>query len=816
MPEDNQPSINEFIEILKSRKSGRTQKVVVFAGSAISRKEPSCMPVADTLLETTIDTILGCRGVRDVLTSCESREQVKQAIFYPFKKRLLPPEVLYDAIREYVGDKVFSIFDCLKDGHPNSNHRILTKLLKSGHIDRIVTTNFDSLLERSLPAKKFWWQKSQRHQIWKIHGDIDKPATMVATFRRVGQSCFDESMLAELKELLDDSDTLFIGYGGTDPDLRPALIGAKMRSVYWNVYDEKEFTEKSQSAPWTTIEKKDNGAPIKWIIGDLDKIFLSRVAAEIFLEGSPESENKTSDCPPTPQLQRNRSHPPLPTNTLCSTNQHLTMEQGKKEQGGVNAYLQQFESSWLDSPDANSISVLLQVLYNTAWVYPLSYESSAHTKDVWDMIGKICDIALGFPMDKSEGGNKLRRDLHSFRAEAHLQQGEMIEAKNHLILVIPEQMDDPIQAMAFLTTGTILSGIPGEKNREGAERMFYEVLRIAKALPDHERLQGQAHGNLALLKAMERRDDDALRHFETAAKFFREGGCLLQYIALRRNQGEYFSSLGYSKMERKCKVEAAKLEQDLSLTHLEKPENGGMMGILDKIFEKFRQSRDGDLVADWQLAKAIDLGNRGDWNKATEMLERIVAADPTDGKSHYYLLSAYLTSGEWVAAAKAARSADGQVGEQDSWKPRLLFPMGDAFIMMGEFTSAKDVLERAEVIISSDSSIGQELRARLKRLRAGQGEHLREELLAIKRRTGDLPETKTGVDMNSGKVRCADCNVEMTIITGMIPTKLILGGKVKNATQCESCHRSYCATCRPEDQPCQCGAKKWHARMYLC
>jgi len=537
--------ISEFIDLLKAKKQTGNGRIVVFAGAAISKKAPSNMPLANNLLDDTLNAILPAADSRlphtlkGILKNDKQREEIRETITKASRERLLPLELFYDSIFEYTGKKVFDVFDCLKNGQPNENHRILIMLLEGGYIDQIITTNFDSLLEQSLSSKRLWGSSKFRKQIWKIHGDINNSDTMVAIFRSVGQMLFNDGMLTELKKCLGKSHVLFIGYGGTDLDLLPALVQAKMKSVFWIAYDKKEYDDKSNKKPWTTINKNCGGT--RWIVGDLYDSALAKIEEEIFPNSQKKTDNQSSDS---------KQHRP------------------------------NLAAGWLQFSE--NASAILQILYNTAMVSP-----SPQAQGIWDLIGEIADELLASPQTSVKGGDKLIRDLRSFRAEVHLQKGEIVEAKNHLTKIIPIRIDDQIQAKALLNAGAILTGLPGDENAEGAEYLFFEALRIANGLPKQEAgrlsLQGRCHANLAILRIRQNRPYETSRHYESAARLFKEEGSLLKYIHLSINQARHFMHLGDTANVLKCFFRA---EQEHNLMSSSNDQLGNALGELEQEIKK--------------------------------------------------------------------------------------------------------------------------------------------------------------------------------------------------------------------------------------
>jgi hypothetical protein len=276
----NLESLDQLAAILTQKKNSGNTKIVVFAGAAISMHAPTCLPVAYSMLDATIKVLL----YDPVLRKCFQQAGLLDKLYEYIGKncasseRVIPPEMVYDAIYEYAGEKVFGALECLKSNSPNLNHKILAALLNEDFIDSIVTTNFDSLIEQSL-SEVSRNASSVIKRIWKIHGDIRKPPSMVTTMRRVGRTAFDEDLVDTLRRLLDGSHVIFFGYSGMDPDLMPAFKTANMASVYWCVKAGNQNSILDRDPCKTMIA---NRIPIRWITGDLQKAFLSPIAEKVF------------------------------------------------------------------------------------------------------------------------------------------------------------------------------------------------------------------------------------------------------------------------------------------------------------------------------------------------------------------------------------------------------------------------------------------------------------------------------------------------------------------------------------------------------
>lgn len=104
-------------------------------------------------------------------------------------------------------------------------------LAKIPYFNRIVTTNWDPFLERSLGVLvpmvedrdiPFW--DDNKRQVLKIHGCITRPYTLVAT-REDYEICIEHSPLVfnKLRDLMATKTVIFAGYGMQDSDFQLIL-----------------------------------------------------------------------------------------------------------------------------------------------------------------------------------------------------------------------------------------------------------------------------------------------------------------------------------------------------------------------------------------------------------------------------------------------------------------------------------------------------------------------------------------------------------------------------------------------------------------
>jgi NAD-dependent SIR2 family protein deacetylase len=128
-------SISDFCAALLS------SRPVLFLGAGISVAPPSNLPVARELIQAFYLALTRDAQVSDLAGELPS---------HPLDL-LNSPELIYNAVAEYAVAIVPSLFQAALDcERPNVNHWVAARMVKRGLAERLVTTNFDRLLERSL------------------------------------------------------------------------------------------------------------------------------------------------------------------------------------------------------------------------------------------------------------------------------------------------------------------------------------------------------------------------------------------------------------------------------------------------------------------------------------------------------------------------------------------------------------------------------------------------------------------------------------------------------------------------------------------
>jgi hypothetical protein len=136
----------------------------------------------------------------------------------------------------------------VRDLRPGLVHKTIAAL----PVPYVLTTNFDNLMERAFEEagkspQVAWYeihgniQELQRATVqeplvYKLHGSLEKPNTMVATEDDVIEflSCLllgDPGLPAVVKQLFEQASLLFVGYGLKDWNIRVLLRALRLRRI---------------------------------------------------------------------------------------------------------------------------------------------------------------------------------------------------------------------------------------------------------------------------------------------------------------------------------------------------------------------------------------------------------------------------------------------------------------------------------------------------------------------------------------------------------------------------------------------------------
>lgn len=219
-------SENDFLKYIADQINSKSLNF--FLGAGISKNPPSDLPLASEFRDHFFKEV--CIG--------EGRE----AVYFNFRNKLftIPFEGFASTI--IYGSNFFECFTrVFSHGKPNKNHLLVASLIAKNLLSRILTTNFDTLLEQAIAShnietkdvlvlydekqfNKELLNSAKNPIICKIHGGIQDTSSIRTTLDLVAKSELQKARVDVLDYFLRTSkkDLLVLGYSCSDEfDINP-------------------------------------------------------------------------------------------------------------------------------------------------------------------------------------------------------------------------------------------------------------------------------------------------------------------------------------------------------------------------------------------------------------------------------------------------------------------------------------------------------------------------------------------------------------------------------------------------------------------
>jgi len=222
----------------------RKRKATFFLGAGISMIPPSCLPswwqINHTILDALTDESVSLvPEVRELTRLIKKREDDGK----------LPPEFVAEIITDRIGESYFDVLQALEGDTPNQAHLWLAKLAKAGLLTAIVTTNFDTLIERAfeivgaslrvfvhledyenmdLPEELSTSTKETPCMLLKLHGTATQPNTCIDTLAQRKRG-LHPTILNALNLVGSRTFWIILGYSGADLEANSNYLGIRAR-----------------------------------------------------------------------------------------------------------------------------------------------------------------------------------------------------------------------------------------------------------------------------------------------------------------------------------------------------------------------------------------------------------------------------------------------------------------------------------------------------------------------------------------------------------------------------------------------------------
>lgn len=200
--------------------AAKVGKVVVVAGAGISKDSPANLP---SWWDYNI-ILLECIGKMGSKALGSNQNLLNMETV---KREISVTNVSEFFVDRIAGEHYYPLLSMLDGAQPNMHHFMLAQLFDLGIIHAIVTTNFDTLIEKAFEQKKVsfsvynlpmdYYQKKDGNccAIYKIHGSANNPEFAIDTIHQKLKGLSAEKKYI-LQKLFAENHILFVGFSGED------------------------------------------------------------------------------------------------------------------------------------------------------------------------------------------------------------------------------------------------------------------------------------------------------------------------------------------------------------------------------------------------------------------------------------------------------------------------------------------------------------------------------------------------------------------------------------------------------------------------
>jgi hypothetical protein len=193
------------------------RNLVIFCGAGTSMAPPAAVPSWAGFNEALFDQIKAQAAKLPGLSHAGAEIIDGLTVIHGATRKgaqVVPTEGFSDAVADLLlSDEYFPALQVLDGEQCNANHEALASLAKTGAVRAIVTTNFDTLIERALRNQRVEFkcvisqtdyelgsEASTAVALYKIHGSVDAPDSLrdTATQKFGGLPLYIRLRIAEL------------------------------------------------------------------------------------------------------------------------------------------------------------------------------------------------------------------------------------------------------------------------------------------------------------------------------------------------------------------------------------------------------------------------------------------------------------------------------------------------------------------------------------------------------------------------------------------------------------------------------------------
>jgi tetratricopeptide (TPR) repeat protein len=242
-PETKSEAVRPAFDAVAVARDATEHGLVVVAGAGLSMGPPSSLPnwtaINNAFLENLALRLAAHTGGEvgyDVAEFVLDRRETAD---------VAQPDLQAQLAEESIGEQYFALFKPLDIVTWNDGHAAIAALASTGLLRAVVTTNFDRLIELAFEAagtharvycapEDFEWLSNDLVDgpapvaipVIKVHGSVDRAATMVDTLRQrvVGRP---KALEAALARLFCKHAVLVVGFSGADLAYDPHYLGLR-------------------------------------------------------------------------------------------------------------------------------------------------------------------------------------------------------------------------------------------------------------------------------------------------------------------------------------------------------------------------------------------------------------------------------------------------------------------------------------------------------------------------------------------------------------------------------------------------------------
>ncbi|MFX0060913.1 MAG: SIR2 family protein [Candidatus Hermodarchaeota archaeon] len=217
----------------------RQRKVTFFVGAGVSVIPPTCLPSWWQINQIVLDNL-----ANESYSLVPEVKQLTSLIKKREEDRKLPPEFVSEIITNRIDSAYFDVLQVLEGDILNQVHLWLATLGKANMISAIITTNFDTLIERAfetvgVPLHVFVDPQDYETinipenaakarespcMLLKLHGTVTRPNTCINTLAQRKHG-LHPSILRALNYLSRQTFWVFLGYSGADLEADANYLG---------------------------------------------------------------------------------------------------------------------------------------------------------------------------------------------------------------------------------------------------------------------------------------------------------------------------------------------------------------------------------------------------------------------------------------------------------------------------------------------------------------------------------------------------------------------------------------------------------------